>query len=64
MKLFPYKFQCFQQFSPEDGYQRLTFCEEMKQLCYENHLNIENIIFSDECHIYLHGLIKKQNYRN
>ena len=33
-------------------------------MCRNNELNIKNVIFSDECHFYLHGMPNKQNFRN
>lgn len=61
-KLFPYKLQCLQKLYPEDKMRRLRFCATINEPSSANQLNIENI-FSDECHIYLEGMINKQNFR-
>lgn len=42
---------------------RLDFCQRMKAMVENGEIELYKIIFSDECHIYLHGMPNKQNYR-
>lgn len=64
LKFIPYKLQSFQKLHPEDPPRRLNFCKRIKEMSSNGEIDIENVIFSDECHIYLHGMMNKQNFRN
>ena len=53
LKLHPYKFQTAQNLSEEDHFKRLNFAIQME----ESFNNFNNIIFSDEAHLYLNGIV-------
>lgn len=64
LHLKPYKMQCHQELSPQDKDRRLLFCRRIKNMSSADQILLNNIIFSDECHIYLKGMPNRQNYRN
>ena len=64
LHLSPFKLQIHQELSAGDKDRRLSFCRKIKTMKNEGEINLNNIIFSDECHIYLKGMPNKQNYRN
>lgn len=59
LKLHPFKFQMVQALNPQDYKKRLEFGETMKT----RFASYRNIIFSDEAHFHLDGVVNKQNYR-
>lgn len=59
LKLHPYKFQMAQALNQKDFEKRLQFAVKME----ESFRCFENIIFSDEAHFYLNGMVNKQNFR-
>lgn len=59
LELYPYKIQLGQALKPQDYQTRLEFCETM--LAQQELFT--NIIFSDEAHFQLHGVVNKQNCR-
>ena len=63
LNLKPYKLRCHQELSPQDKHRRLLFCNRIKNMCSAGELSLNKIIFSDEFHIYLKGMPKRQKYR-
>jgi hypothetical protein len=63
LQMKPYKLQCHQEISGIDKDRRLLFCNKINDMVTSNELNLMNIIFSDECHIYLKGTPNRQNFR-
>lgn len=64
LHLKPYKMQCRQELSAQDKERRLAFCRRLKNMSISGQVLLNNIIFSDECHIYLKGAPNRHNYRN
>ena len=63
LKLSSFKSKVSQELLENDRERRFVFCERFKQMSENGQLDVNNIIFSDECHIYLHGMVNKQNNR-
>lgn len=59
LQLRPYKIQLTQNLEPADPEKRLQFGKDM----LEKFTSYRNIIFSDEAHFYLNGVVNKQNCR-
>ncbi len=57
----PYKLLMMQQFQSSDHAVRLKFNWRMLQAIEEKQLPMENILFTDEAHFYLHGHVNKWN---
>ena len=55
--------QTCQQLSESDNERRLQFCYAVNEFTGTRQLDVNNIIISDESHIYLNGFINKQNFR-
>lgn len=64
LQLKPYKVQCHQELSGNDKDRRLLFCNKINDMVTNNELVLTNVIFSDECHIYLKGTPNRQNFRS
>lgn len=63
LRLKSYKPQVNQLLSNTDFMKRLDFCQRIKEMVENGDIELDKIIFSDECHIYLNGMPNKQNYR-
>ena len=59
LQMIPYKLQITQALSENDPQQRIKFCQDM----LETFTGFKNIIFSDEAHFHLDGVVNKQNCR-
>ena len=59
-----YKMQCHQELLPQDKDRRLSFCRRLKNMSISGQVFWNDIISSDESHIYLKGMPNRQNYRN
>ena len=55
LKLKPYKIQTCQQLTESDNERRLQFCHAVNELTATGQKDVNNVIFSDESHIYLNG---------
>ena len=63
LQLKPYKIQESQELKPGDCKARLNFCKKIKQLIESGEIDVSEIIFSDESHVYLKSSPNKQNVR-
>ena len=62
-KLFPYRVQLVQQLKPQDYEQRLQYAIRIQELSRNDPNFTYKLIFSDEAHFRLAGLVNKQNCR-
>lgn len=58
LRLYPYKIQMVHGLQPKDYQSRLNFVTEVTRV-----RNFKNVLFSDEAHFYLNGVLNKQNCR-
>ena len=63
LKFKAYKPQIAQKISETDKEKRLEFCNKILMMHETDEINIKNVIFSDESHVYLHVSPNKQNFR-
>ena len=63
LKLSSFKPKVAQELMENDHERRFVFCERIKQMSEISQLDVNNIIFSDEYHIYLPGMVNWQNNR-
>ncbi len=61
--LFPYKVHVVQKLSVFNKAKRLQFAEEFGVQLAEKPSMLNEIWFSDECHVWLNGFVNKQNSR-
>lgn len=59
----PYKMLMVQELLEDDPDRRLQFCEEMMNALDQNLVDLDWILFSDECTFALNGEVNKQNCR-
>ena len=59
----PYKLLMTQQLLTTDPAARLKFCRRMLREIKNEELSLNNILFTDEAHFYLHGDVNNQNMR-
>ena len=57
----PYKIKILQSLKPQVPTERLRYACHMLALQYQDDTFLDNIWFSDECHVLLSGHINKQN---
>ena len=60
---FSYKIQILQSLQPQDPHQRFNYATCFLAQNYADEDFVENIWFSDECHVLLSGHVNKQNMR-
>ena len=63
LSLKPYRIGMLQELSHNDNEKRLQICSRIKDMSQQRQIDINTLIFSDECHIYLQGFMNKPNYR-
>lgn len=59
----PYKVCLIHELSEDDFDRRIQFCEQMQQLCNNDHNFVKRIFFSDEATFVLNGHVNRQNCR-
>jgi hypothetical protein len=59
----PYKIQLIHQLRPQDLQKRLQFAQNMLALIEGDPYFINLLLFSDEAHFHVHGLVNKQDFR-
>ena len=62
-KMHPYKMIPTQELMEDDFDRRTYFCEEMMAMLDNNVIQLEHVLFSDECTFTLHGHANRQNCR-
>jgi hypothetical protein len=62
-KCHPYKMQVVQELMESDYDARVKFCHSQLQKINEDPAFLDNLLFTDEAHFHLHGVLNKQNYR-
>ncbi|XP_025017224.1 histone-lysine N-methyltransferase SETMAR-like [Tetranychus urticae] len=62
--LFPYKIQVHQPLTDSSIVRRFNFANEMLTMIEDGTIDINKIIFTDECHFHLQGYVNKQNWRH
>lgn len=58
-----YKITVVQLLKEHDKTRRIEFAQKMLQKMDGHEIDPKKIWFTDECHVYLHGAVNKQNYR-
>jgi hypothetical protein len=59
----PYMVQLIQELSDSDVENRRRFCKQFRELLIDDEDLQNNLIMTDEAHLYLSGYINKQNFR-
>lgn len=62
-KMHPYKMQMLQELTDEDPDRRNEFCEQMMDFIDRDQMQLNWILFSDECTFTLHGEVNHHNCR-
>ncbi|KAJ8960516.1 hypothetical protein NQ318_013800 [Aromia moschata] len=62
-QMHPYKLVPTNELAEDDFDRRILFCKQMMQMIDDNTLPIENVLFSEESTLTLHGQVNRQNCR-
>ena len=63
LRMKAYKIQILQHITDDDNVRRLQFCSKIRKMSLQRRLDLNTMNFSDDSHIYLNGVMNKQNFR-
>ena len=64
MGLYPYKIQLVHPISDAHAEKRFEFANRIINMIEDGSIDIDKIIFTDECHYHMEGFVNKQNWRH